>query len=373
MNKMLKSYFKISNPVDKWLWWILAGLLFAGFLIFLSASIGLYAREGASFGSIAISRLLATAIGLSVAYAVSVFHYKHLRHYAFAIFLSSIVLTGLVFIPGVGVEHGGARRWISIFGFSFQPAELMKIAFVIYAAALFSSAKDKIQDFSSGPLPLFALLTAAGFLLLLQPDTDTFVVLFITLLSMFVVAGGRIRHIGLIGLVVLVLLGALVFGRPYLKERIITFINPASDLQGAGWQVNQSLIAIGSGGLWGRGFGQSVQKFSFLPEPIGDSIFAVAAEEFGFIGSVFLIGLFFAFLLRGLRVASRSPDLFSGLLSVGIVILIGTSAFMNIGSMLAIIPLSGLPLVFISHGGTALVIALFEAGILLNISRYQRA
>src|SRR3989338_5471244 len=176
---MIKSYFKISNPVDRWLFWILALLLSAGFLIFLSASIGLPASEGASFGSITASRLLSTAIGIGVAYAASVLHYRHLRHYAFAIFLSSIVLTGLVFIPGLGVEHGGARRWISILGFSFQPAELMKIAFVIYAAALFSSAKDKIQDFSFGPLPLLSLLTAAGFLLLLQPDTDTFVVLFI--------------------------------------------------------------------------------------------------------------------------------------------------------------------------------------------------
>src|SRR3989344_4601582 len=277
---MIKSYFKISNPVDRWLFWILALLLSAGFLIFLSASIGLHAREGVSFGSIATSRLLATAIGIGVAYAASLFHYKHLRHYAFTIFLSSIVLTGLVFIPGLGVEHGGARRWISIFGLSFQPAELLKLAFVIYAAALFSSAKEKIQDFSSGPLPLLALLIAAGLLLLLQPDTDTFVVLFIAILSMFVVAGGRIRHIGIIGLLGLLGLSALILSRPYLKERVITFINPASDLQGAGWQINQSLIAIGSGGLWGRGFGQSVQKFSYLPEPIGDSIFAVAAEEF---------------------------------------------------------------------------------------------
>src|SRR3990167_4130562 len=279
MKAALKAYFKVSNPVDKWLFWVLVGLLFAGFLIFLSASIGLHAREGASFGSITLSRLIATAIGIAVAYVASIFHYKHLRRYTFAIFLVSIVFTSLIFVPGLGVEHGGARRWISILGFSFQPAELMKIAFVIYAAALFSSAKDKIQDFSSGPLPLLALLIAAGLLLLLQPDTDTFVVLFIAILSMFVVAGGRIRHIGIIGLIGLLGLSALILSRPYLKERVITFINPASDLQGAGWQINQSLIAVGSGGVWGKGFGQSVQKFSFLPEPIGDSIFAVAAEE----------------------------------------------------------------------------------------------
>ncbi len=154
----------------------------------------------------------------------------------------------------------------------------------------------------------------------------------------------------------------------------MTFVSPQSvDSQGAGWQVKQSLIAIGSGQTFGRGVGQSVQKFYYLPEPIGDSIFAVAAEEFGFVGGVLLIALFLALLLRGLRIASRAPDSFGGLLSVGIVILIGASAFMNIASMLALIPLSGLPLAFVSHGGTALVFTLIEVGILLNISRYQKS
>ncbi len=371
---MLKSYFKTSAGIDPWLFWILTGLVGTGFLIFLSASIGLLARDGAHFGSVATTRLFATAIGVGIAYAASLFHYKHFRHYTLAFLLTSIVITALVFIPGVGVEHGGARRWISVFGLSFQPAELLKIAFVIYAAAFFAGVKDKIQTFSHGLLPFLVMLGIAGFLLLLQPDTDTFLVLFLAILSMFITAGGKIRDVGIIGLVLLILLGALVFSRPYLKERVMTFVSPASsDRQGAGWQIEQSLIAIGSGEFGGKGFGQSVQKFSYLPEPIGDSIFAVAAEEFGFIGGVSLIILFLAFLLRGLRIASRAPDRFSGLLSIGIVILIGASAFMNIASMLAIIPLSGLPLAFVSHGGTALVITLLEAGILLNVSRYQRA
>ena len=281
-------------------------------------------------------------------------------------------MTAFVFVPGVGAEYGGARRWISIFGFSFQPAEILKIAFVIYAAAFFATVKDKVQTLTGGLLPLFALLGVAGFLLLLQPDTDTFVVLFLALFAMFLAAGGKLRHVGVMIVVGALALSLLIFSRPYLKERVVTFFNPAADPQGAGYQIQQSLIAVGSGGIAGRGFGQSVQKFSFLPEPIGDSIFAVAAEEFGFIGGFALILLFLALLLRGLKIASRAPDLFSGLLSIGIVILIGASAFMNIGSMLAILPLSGLPLAFVSHGGTALVITLLEAGILLNISRYQK-
>lgn len=361
-----------SNNVDPWLLWIVAGLVTVGFLVFLSASLGFLAREGANFGSIISTRVVAVAVGIGLAYAASVFHYRILRRYALALLLFSTALTAMVFIPHVGIEHGGANRWISIFGFSFQPAELLKIAFVVYGAAFFASVKDRIRTFSHGLLPFVALLAVAGLLLLLQPDTDTFVVLFLALFAMFLAAGGRLRHIGGIALIVLLGLGLLIGSKPYLKERVTTFWNPAGDPQGAGYQIQQSLIAIGSGGVAGKGFGQSVQKFSYLPEPIGDSVFAVAAEEFGFIGSVILIMLFLSLILRGLRVTARSPDLFSGLLSLGIVILIGASAFINMASMLSIIPLSGLPLAFVSHGGTALVITLIEVGILLNISRYQR-
>ena len=374
LSKWIGSKLRVPHGVDAWLWWILFGLVLSGFLIFLSASIGLLARDGAHFGSIAISRLSAIAVGGALAYVASRFHYRELRRVALPLLLVSIVLTALVFIPGIGLEHGGARRWISVFGlFSFQPAELLKIAFVIYAAAFFASARERVATFSQGLVPLALLLGIAGFLLLLQPDTDTFVVLFISLMTMFIAGGGKFRHLSLIMLIAIVGLCALVLSRPYLKERIVTFIHPAGDPLGAGYQIQQSLIAIGSGGFFGRGFGQSVQKFSYLPEPIGDSIFAVGAEEFGFIGGGALILLFLALLLRGLRIASRAPDTFGGLLSIGIVILIGASAFMNIGSMLAIIPLSGLPLAFVSHGGTALVMTLLEAGVLLNISRYQKS
>ncbi|MDO8594949.1 MAG: putative peptidoglycan glycosyltransferase FtsW [bacterium] len=364
---------KKLERVDPWLFGILCGLIAVGFLIFISASIGLLARDGANFGSIALTRLLATSLGAAAAYFASRVHYKNFRKYTLPLLLASIALTAFVFVPGIGVAHGGAHRWVSLFGLSFQPSELLKIAFVIYGAAFFATIKEKIQTLRFGLLPLLALLGISGLLLLLQPDTDTFVVLFLALLAMYISGGGKIRHIGSLAIVGLIGLSVLIFSRPYLMERIQTFIDPGSDPLGAGYQIQQSLIAIGSGGFTGKGFGQSVQKFSYLPEPIGDSIFAVASEEFGFIGGVLLIGLFLALLLRGLRVASRAPDTFSGLLSIGIVILIGASAFMNIASMLAIIPLGGLPLSFVSHGGTALVITMFEAGILLNISRYQKS
>lgn len=368
----LRTTFKTVNGVDRYLFGVLVGLVGAGFLIFLSASIGLLARDGASFGHVALMRLISVAIGAVLAYLASVSSYKHLRIYAFHLLFASIILTALVFIPGLGLEHGGARRWIVVAGLSFQPAELLKIAFVIYAASFFSSAKEKIQTLGLGLMPLLVLLGIAGFLLILQPDTDTLVVLFLSLVAMFLAAGGRVRHVGIVMIIGILSLGAFALSKPYLKARIMTFVNPAADPQGAGYQVQQSLIAIGSGGFSGRGFGQSVQKFEYLPEPIGDSVFAVAGEEFGFLGAGALIILFLALLLRGLRIASRSPDMFGGLLCIGIVILIGASAFLNIGSMLGVVPLSGLPLAFVSHGGTALVITLFEAGILLSISRFQK-
>jgi len=164
----------------------------------------------------------------------------------------------------------------------------------------------------------------------------------------------------------------VAFTRPYIRDRLVTFINPTRNLQGSSYQLNQSLIAIGSGQMFGRGFGQSVQKFNFLPEPIGDSIFAVMAEEFGFVGSTLLIFLYIFFTFRGMRIAMNSPDAFGGLLAFGIVILIVTQSFFNIGAMVGLLPISGIPLLFFSHGGTALFMTLAEVGIVLNISRFQK-
>jgi cell division protein FtsW len=160
--------------------------------------------------------------------------------------------------------------------------------------------------------------------------------------------------------------------RPYVMDRIMTFADPGRDPQGAGYQINQSLIAIGSGSMFGRGFGQSIQKFEYLPEPIGDSIFAVYGEEFGFAGTTLLVLLFAAFAFRGLRIATHAPDLFGMLLVVGIVTLVVAQAFLNIAAMLAVAPLSGLPLPFVSHGGTSLLVTLAAVGIVLNVSKYQK-
>ncbi len=363
----------MHRGIDKTLLFLTITLVAVGFFIFTSASLGLLARDGASFGSVAFSQIVFGIIGGSIAlFFSSAIHYRIWRKYAFYIFLFGIALTLAVFIPGIGFSHGGATRWLSLGAFTFQPAEVLKIAFIIYMATWLSGTHKHLGEFKRGTLPFFGLIGVVGVVMLLQPDTDTFVIMALAATAMFVTAGGRWLHVMGIGVIGVLLIIALMFTRPYIKDRIMTFIDPSLDPQGAGYQIKQSLIAVGSGGVNGRGFGQSIQKFEYLPEPIGDSIFAVYSEEFGFIGSVILIGLILAFALRGFKIATRSTDLFGMLLVVGIITVIIAQAFLNIAAMVALVPVSGLPLPFISHGGTALMATLGAVGIILNVSKYQR-
>lgn len=363
----------MQHTLDRTLLIFTITLVSLGFLIFSSASLGLLARDGATFSSVALNQIFFGIICGSIAlFLASTLHYRWWRKYAFYGFITALVVTLCVFIPGLGLEHGGARRWILIGSISLQPSELLKIFFTIYMATWLSGMKPHITDFKKGTLPFILLLMGAGVPLLLQPDTDTYLIMATASIAMFITAGGRIRDVVLMGLAGVLLVVLLAFTRPYIMDRIQTFINPALDPQGSGYQIKQSLIAVGSGGVLGRGFGQSIQKFEYLPEPIGDSIFAVYAEEFGFIGSIFLLLLYAGFALRGYKVATHAPDLFGMLLVVGIVTLIITQVILNIAAMLAVAPLSGLPLPFISHGGTALFMTLGSVGIILNVSKYQK-
>ncbi len=359
--------------IDRVFLFLTITLVVVGFLIFSSASLGLLAREGARFSSIAMNQILFGIIGGTIALlTMTSIHYRALRKYAFYIFLFAVFLTLAVFIPHIGFEHGGARRWIALGSFTFQPAEVLKIAFIIYMATWLSGMRHTIKSFTYGTLPFIGFIAGVGILLLLQPDTDTFLIMASAGVAIFITAGGRVRDVIIMGLCGILLIAILAFTRPYIKDRIMTFVDPSLDPQGSGYQIKQSLIAVGSGGILGRGYGQSIQKFEYLPEPIGDSVFAVYGEEFGFIGSLLLVLLITFFSFRGYRIAAHAPDLFGTLLVVGLVTLIAAQSFLNIASMLALAPLSGLPLPFISHGGTALLVTLASVGVILSVSKHSK-
>lgn len=348
---------------------ILVVLLLAGFFILASASIGITTSLKLP-AYYFILRQLATGglVGFILFIFAVKFPYRRWRSFALFIFLTGLFLTAAVFLPGVGLEAGGAKRWLSLGPISFQPAEFLKFGFILYLSAWFSSNR-KITAVKSGLVPFLIITGIAGTLLIFQKDVGTLGVFALSGLFVFLIAGGRFWHI-----LILVLLGAgllfsLVYLEPYRLSRVLVFFDPGHDPEGAGYQIRQALIAIGSGGIFGRGFGMSRQKFQYLPEPVGDSIFAVAAEEFGFIGSLSLVLLFLAFAWRGLYISRFAPDTFGKLLGSGIVSLIVVQSLINIGALSGILPLTGIPLIFISQGGSALAMTLFEAGILLNISR----
>ncbi len=358
-----------SARIDTVLAITLAFLVLGGLLIFLSASFGLLTKEGKYLSALLSQLVLGFGGGLLLLVLMLHTPLRLLRMYSPLIFGGALLLTIAVFIPGVGLSANGATRWIDLGITTFQPSEMLKIGYVVIFAAWLAGGKGRAASLTEGILPYVLLTGVVGVLLLLQPDTDTFLTIAAAGGAMLFAAGMRFSHLAVLGGAAVLLIAGLLVTQPYLMDRVQTFLSPDADPLGAGYQVRQSLIAIGSGGLGGRGFGQSIQKFNYLPEASSDAIFAVFAEEFGFIGAALLVLGFLFFALRGFWVAARAKDQFSGLVIVGIVALIITQSFINIGSMLGLVPVGGIPLVFVSQGGTALMIALGMAGILLAASK----
>ncbi|MBI3631909.1 MAG: cell division protein FtsW [Candidatus Vogelbacteria bacterium] len=357
---------------DKLFFSIVLILVLSGLFIFSSAALGIFADGVNNYIFIVLKQVvIGLLFGAGALYLVSGIYYKHWQKWSVYLFIFSILSTLLVFIPQIGISTLGARRWIDLGFVSIQPSEFLKFGFVVYFASWLASKNDRVSNLKDGFLPAMFILAIPSIILLNQPDTGTLLCILLAGISMFFVAGGKAKHLLLLLLVIALGIGYIIYTKPYAMARITTFLDPQSDPLGAGYQIRQALIAIGSGQILGRGFGQSIQKFNFLPEPLGDAIFAVSAEEFGFVGSTTIIFLFLGFTLRGLRLSSRSPDQFSRLLALGIVILISSQSFINIGAMLGVLPLTGVPLLFISHGGTALLFALAEVGLLLNISKFS--
>lgn len=369
MNELVQK----QKPFDKYFFWIVMLITTLGLLAFVSASLGILARSETKFYAVLFNQIVLGFMGgLLALWLCTRIPYTFWRRYSFYIFLGALALTLSVFISKLGFAHGGARRWISIGPLSFQPAEFLKIAFVIYFASWLAWARKRQEDFKFRIIPLIILLGIVAAALLRQPDTKSLILIIAAACGMLFTSGVSWKKV--IGIIVLGIgtVTVLAFVRPYVMDRIKTFINPASDPRGSSYQLQQSLIAIGSGGAFGRGLGQSVQKFNYLPEPQGDSIFAVIGEEFGFLGTTILLILYVFFAIRGFKIALRAPDTFSRYLVVGLITLLTTQSFLNIASLIGLFPLTGVPLVFISHGGTALLIGMAAVGIILNVSRYEK-
>ena len=353
---------------------VLCAIVAFGLLIFTSAAMGLLARDsGASFSSVTVSQLLLGLVCGSIAcFTLSRIDYRVWRKYTPYLFGFSIFLSLLVFVPHVGLSLKGAARWVQVGPISFQPEEILKFATIAFLSAIYAMRLKAVPTLKGGLLPLVGVAGPATLILLLQPNTAGVLMLGAASVGILFAAGGKATHIGMLFIAGILAVGVAAMVYPHVSERIYTYLNHKQDPQGSGYQIQQSLIAVGSGGVTGRGFGQSMQKFSYLPEPIGDSIFAVAAEEFGFAGSVLLVLLFATLGVLGLRIAARAPDPFGGLMVTGFVILIVGQSFFNIASTLALVPLVGVPLIFVSHGGTALAMALAEAGVILSVSRRMK-
>lgn len=283
--------------------------------------------------------------------------------------LASIILLGTVLLPGIGIEYGGSRRWLSIGGLSFQPSELGKIALLFYSSSWLASRKEDVRSFRKGFLPFLVLSVPIPLLILLEPNISNFGISFALILVLLFSAGARVWHLmGLALTVIFLSLLSLIF-LPQRLERILTFINPHIDPQGSSYQINQSLTAIGSGGLEGKGLGESTQKLGILPEPSGDAIFAVIAEEFGFIGAGLVVLTYLLFVLEGIIIALQNSDAFSRYVALGFSSLVALQAFINVSAVSGLVPLTGVTLPFISYGGTSLAVFLTASGVVARMAR----
>lgn len=355
---MLK-FNSLGIKIDRILIFLVLGLSIFGILMIFDAS-SVTATE--NFGDKFYFARLQTfwvLLGLMVMTITSKINYHHWRKISLPLFLISCIFLILVLIPGIGVKVMGGKRWLSFAGFSFQPAELAKLSTILYLAT-FLEKRNKFFHF-------LCLLGFLSFLLILEPDLGTTIILATSALVVYFLSGGSLAEILLASLLGLIGGAFFIFTSPYRMSRLKVFLNPEIDPTGSSYHLRQMLLALGSGGFWGRGIGQSRQKFLFLPEAATDSIFAIIGEELGFIGSVATTSVFLILMFIGLKIASDAPDKFGQVLAGGIVSMIFLQAFLNLAATVSLVPLTGVPLPFLSYGGSFLFVVFWGIGILLNI------
>lgn len=317
-------------------------------------------------------QLFGLGVGFAAFYFFSRVDYHRWSKYAFWFLVVSVFLLLLVFIPGLSAHYGKARSWINIFGYSLQPSELVKISFLLYLARWLESREKRLHDIAEGIGPFLAVLGVIALLMVLQPDIGTLAIISITSLAVYFVGGGKLKHILSVILLGTIILFAMVKVMPYQQNRFKCFFDPGWSADDVCYQVNQSLIAVGSGGIFGRGLGASRQKFMYLPEVSGDSIFAIIGEETGLIFSSALVLLFLYLFYRGYLISCAATDIFGRILAIGIVTWLVVQAMVNIGGIINFMPMTGVPLPFVSYGGSAMLASLSAVGILVNISKQTR-
>ncbi|MBU2564132.1 putative lipid II flippase FtsW [Patescibacteria group bacterium] len=359
-----------KNKPDKGLIICILSLFILGLIILFSASFVISQENFGNSHHYFLHQLLyGGIIGLILFYIFSKIDYRFWKKISLLVLFISLILLVLLFIPNLGYTHAGAQRWLIIGPLSFQPSEFLKLAFVIYLAA-FLTKKEVQKGYTNTFIPFLILMGIIGGLMTLQSDAGTLGLIAIVGLIIYFISGARLHQIAITLGMCAAGFFALIKFFPHRMARFIAFLNPSVDPQGISYQINQALLAIGSGGIFGIGLGRSAQKYNYLPEPMGDSIFAIFAEEMGFAGVLVLIGLFFFLAFKGFRIAKKINNDFGKLLSIGITSWLVVQAMMNICAISGLMPLTGIPLPFVSYGGSALAISLAGAGILVNISKH---
>jgi cell division protein FtsW len=355
---------------DMWLFGVVVMLLSIGVVMVYSASAIMAADRFHDPYLFLKKQLFWALLGSLGLLGVLRIDYRRLERLQWPILIAAGVLLVLVLVPPFAQPINGTRRWLRLGPVSFQPAELAKLGLVIYLAAYLGRRHDGLASFWRGLLPPLGVTGVLALLVLAQPDLGSCLTLIIVTFGLLFLAGGRMPHLALLVALALPVLIFVVQLAPYRLRRITTFVDPWADPRGGGFQIIQSWLALGSGGLLGRGIGESKQKLFYLPESHTDFIFAVIGEELGFLGALALLALFVVLIWRGLRAGVRAPDAFGAYLALGITILIATQTFVNLGVVTGSLPTKGLPLPFISFGGSSLLMTMLSAGVLLNISQH---
>ncbi|MCM8779616.1 MAG: putative lipid II flippase FtsW [Candidatus Omnitrophica bacterium] len=315
-------------------------------------------------------QLVFVFIGFILTFLSMAIDYRRLKQVSKPLLLASLALLVLVLVPGLGRQVAGARRWFRFGPLSFQPSELASFAMLVYIADFLSRKKDELRNFWKGYLPPMLVMGSVALLILMQPDLGSALAISVAVLLILFIAGVNLKYLGLILLAAIPLVYVLIFSVPYRRARIMSFLNPWADPQGSGFQIIKSQIALGSGKFFGLGLGHSKQKLFYLPAAHTDFIYSIIGEELGLLGTLAIVTLFILFIVKGLKIVRLTEDRFGYFLGLGIVLLISLRAMVNMGVSIGILPTKGLPLPFISYGGSSLVMDMLAVGLLLNISRF---